>query len=455
MVNGGDNKKKHNVMSTSIPLWSKFEGLLHKRLPQTFKQLQPSKFDNVVVALSSGVDSSLAAALYSGFPNVHAVYMRNWSNKDVDVDADVNIGEAKGTSSSQKGNNNNKNKKHCDEEEWKEAKRVAKFLNIPIQLVNFEKDYWVDVFEPMLRGYQEGITPNPDVLCNKFVKFGSLVNWLDEKFGVGNYWLVTGHYSRILMKADGNFSLMRGIDTRKDQSYYLSQISRDILSRSLLPMGHMYKTEVREWAKQIGLPTASKPDSQGICFVNNSQRKKFSAFLSDYMPTTPGDIVTIDELTGKRHVWGKHNGIWSLTVGQKIGISMPQHGVVPKGKWFVSERRPETNEIVIVQGTNNPKLFQNRVKVMSFEVLQRDVGQFKRVVKQALAEGTLNIQFKSLQDPVSVTECEIEGGDEKLSLTLRLACSQRAISAGQYCCVYSNDEILGSGPVLKSWLDEP
>ncbi|CAB4253197.1 similar to Saccharomyces cerevisiae YDL033C SLM3 tRNA-specific 2-thiouridylase, responsible for 2-thiolation of the wobble base of mitochondrial tRNAs [Maudiozyma barnettii] len=430
---------------------SKYQSLVKQRLSglNHWIQPQPSKFDNVVIAMSSGVDSSMSAALFSKYPNATGIYMRNWTNAN-DSDEDV---------------------KHCDEQDWKDAMKVAKYLNIPLNLVNFEQEYWVDVFEPMLKGYQLGSTPNPDILCNKFVKFGKLNSYLDKKYGLNNYWLVMGHYSRVLNQDNGDsskkkYGLFKGIDTHKDQSYYLSQVNSKVWPNTILPMGHLFKKEVREMASELELPSAEKPDSQGICFVNNSQTGKFKNFLKEYIPTDSGNIITLENVDNKniKRKWGKHDGLWSYTIGQKIGISMPQADPQYKGTWFVSEKIPDTNEIVIVRGRDNAQLFHNCLNVGNFEIIDDSISvtNFEETIENGITDGTLYMQYRSLQNPIKVKSCQtvpaistdtdltIETKSPRLQLKLELYESHRAMAAGQYCCLYNGDQVIGSGPILNT-----
>lgn len=410
----------------------KYLNVLNKRLPRGWNQLQPSKHDNIIIAMSSGVDSSVAAALYSSFPKTRGVYMRNWSNVQNDI-------------SSQKT-------KNCDEKDWNDAQGVAKYLNIPLEMVNFEKEYWIDVFEPMLSGYESGRTPNPDLLCNRYIKFGSLKKKLDEKYGIDNYWLVTGHYSRILQNTISKKSeLWRGLDPGKDQSYYLSQVERHAFKNVILPIGHFYKKEVREIGQEINIPTASKPDSQGICFVNNSQQGKFKKFLREYLPIKKGNIITIDHITGDKHIWGQHDGLWSYTIGQKIGIAMPQGDPAYKGTWFVSKKLQETNEIVIVRDRGNPELFRDEVKLKdikwqcylagSDDNLQ---GLVNKLLNEAISKGSLFIQYRSLQEPIPVKSYHFTNDG---CLIIYPETSQRAMAPGQYGCLYLDNQVLGSGQI--------
>lgn len=385
--------------------------------PQPF----PAKNDRVIIAMSSGVDSSLAAALFAEyFPKARGIYIQSW-------------GKSQSLTEPQQ--------EPCYERDWKDVCRVAEHLNLPVDKVNFEKDYWLDVFEPMLENYSRGLTPNPDIGCNRFVKFGKLRQVLDQTYGAQNYWLVTGHYSRVLSSLkDNQPHLLRSFYGRKDQSYYLSQVSPDFLSQLIFPIGHLTKPEVRELALTAGLSTATKPDSQGICFVNNSQHGKFKHFLEHYLPDSQGDIVTIDE-EGHKRVWGKHPGLWSYTIGQKVGISMPQGDPRYAGAWYVCDKLHDSNEIVIVKGRDNPALYQDVLHVANIAPMDKN---FQSQIREGVLDGTLFVQYRSLQEPVPVVSCEFSR-----QLVLKLKNPQRAMAPGQYCCFYLNDRVMGSGTISR------
>lgn len=405
--------------------WSKL--VAARRLADYRPQVLPEKFDNVIVAMSSGVDSSVAAAIFADkYPNTRGIYMQNWSKSQSLTDP---------------------SKEPCYERDWKDVVRTGEHLNIPVDKVNFEKDYWIDVFEPMLDSYSRGWTPNPDVSCNKYVKFGRLRQHLDIKYGKNNYWLVTGHYARSLDCIwDNETHLLRSFYAQKDQSYYLSLISPRFLPRVLFPMGHLTKPEVRQFAKDLGLPSANKPDSQGICFVNNSQHGKFKNFLQHYLTESKGPVVTIDEATGRKQTWGEHNGLWSYTVGQKIGLSMPQGDSRYAGTWYVSAKLPESNELVIVKGSNHAALFKDTLVVQDFVIQGLKQAKIKQDIKAAVAAGTLTMQYRSLQDPIPVLASDL--ADNKV-LNLRLLEKQRAMAPGQNCCLYHGDRVLGSGTIRQ------
>ncbi|SCW01587.1 LAFE_0E02938g1_1 [Lachancea fermentati] len=405
---------------------SRYQRLAHNRLVEGYVRHKfPSKFDNVIVAMSSGVDSSVAAALFAGFPNARGVYMQNWSKSQ---------------------SLNDPSKELCYERDWKDVCKVGSHLNFPVERVNFEQDYWIDVFEPMLKQYECGYTPNPDIGCNRFVKFGKLREHLDAKLGPGNYWLVTGHYARVMKATQtGEAHLLRSFYPEKDQSYYLSQIPASILPQLLMPVGDLTKPEVRQFAHELQIPTADKPDSQGICFVGNSQHGKFNKFLEHYLPSQKGNIITIDPESAEKTVWGEHEGIWSYTVGQKVGISMPQGDPRYQGAWYVGEKLLDTNEIVIVRGRDHPVLYRNFLELKNFMPLG-DQDTTRQVVNQSMLDGKVSIQYRSLQTPIRVKN--LQWNAEKMTLLLEK--SQRAMAPGQYCCVYINDRVLGSGIISST-----
>lgn len=404
--------------------WTKL--VSSRQLPNYRPQRLPGKLDNVIIAMSSGVDSSVAAALFAGeYPNARGIYMQNWSKSQSLTDP---------------------RNEPCYERDWKDVMKVAQHLNLPVDRVNFERDYWIDVFEPMLDGYSKGWTPNPDIACNKFVKFGKLIQHLDVKYGKDNYWLVTGHYSRLLdSNLDRDTHLLRSFYPQKDQSYYLSLVNSKVLSRLLFPIGHLTKPEVRSLAKSIALPSANKPDSQGICFVNNSQHGKFKNFLEHYLVESKGNIVTVDQESGKKQKWGVHKGLWSYTIGQKIGLSMPQGDPKYAGAWYVSEKLAGSNELVIVHGAQNPALYKNTLRVRDFAILGNKKG-VESLMRSAVLQGHLTMQYRSLQEPIPVLAFELS--DNKV-LDLRLCAKQRAIAPGQNCCLYLGDRVLGSGTISE------
>lgn len=372
-------------------------------LPSTYIQPQPDKNDEIVIAMSSGVDSSVAAALYASYPNVRGVYMANWSQT------------AK-----------------CTEADWNDVQKVCNHLKIPCQRVNFEREYWNDVFQPMVKQYEQGLTPNPDTGCNKYIKFGVMIDHLTKILPKEKkWWLVTGHYARIMQhQPTGEHHLLRGYSQLKDQSFYLSSINKQILPRILMPIGHYIKSETRDLAKKHNLHIAEKPDSQGLCFVSQGQHK-FRDFLNEYIPPNPGNIITED---GK--VWGKHNGLWHATIGQRSAVSMPQGDPNYTGVWFVSEKRVETNELVIARHGDNPVFFHDKLNVDNWVWLNKPKDL-----------SNIQLQFRSLQKPVPVKEFKVEGKNMEIHMSEK----SRAMAPGQNVALYEGSHVLGSGVIRKAF----
>lgn len=381
-------------------------------LPREYVQLEPGINDEIIVAMSSGVDSSVCAALYAQkYRNVRGIYMANWSQTA-----------------------------RCTESDWVDVKKICNELNIPSERVNFEKEYWSDVFQPMVQMYERGLTPNPDVGCNKYVKFGKMIEHLTSKFQNNQrWWLVTGHYARIMhYKPSNEFHLLRGFYKPKDQSYYLSNIPKDVLLHVLMPIGHLTKPKVRELASKFNLHIAKKPDSQGLCFVSQDENN-FRKFLNEYIEPSPGNIITED---GK--VWGRHEGLWHATIGQKLGISMPQGDPKYKGIWFVSEKRFDTNELVIVKGNNNEKLFRKRLRVDEWDWLTDDISTIPNKCK----DGKLSVQYRSLQQPEVVKHFLFKDNE----IEIELADEARAMAPGQSIVLYENNRVLGSGILKETFI---
>ncbi|RXW16350.1 hypothetical protein EST38_g9506 [Candolleomyces aberdarensis] len=271
--------------------------------------------------MSGGVDSSVAALLLAREDyDLSAVFMRNWDTRD--------------ESGTDKG---------CEwEKDWEDVQRVCKKLDIPVSMIDLSREYWNRVFEPSLRQWELGISPNTDVWCNKEIKFGALLERLPSPSGVPP-WFATGHYARKSWSSSGNYpprpQLTRPADRHKDQTYYLSSISESGLRRALFPLNGLPKPEVRELARKHDLHNAERPDSVGICFVG--EKAKFRNFLSGYIPSNSGPII--DQVTGK--VLGQHDGLWNYTIGERSRLSgMPV-------RMSVSRKDLETNTVYVVPGT--------------------------------------------------------------------------------------------------------
>lgn len=377
-----------------------------------YSQRVPGNDDEIVVAMSSGVDSSVCALMYaSRFKKVRGIFMANWSPDKVI----------------------NSNAKCTVDEDWMQVKEICNYLNIPCERVNFEKEYWTQVFEPMLQQYERGLTPNPDIGCNKYVKFGKLVEYLESKFTNGEkWWLVTGHYCRVLKNnKTGESHIFRANYKNKDQSYYLTSVDNNQLQRLLMPIGHYSKPEVREIASDYNLLSKDKPDSQGLCFV--SQIGKFKDFLNEYIPPNPGNIVTSDGT-----VWGKHNGLWSATIGQKSGISMPQGDPRYKGVWLVSGKNIERNELIISRKDDKDAFFKDKINVDISTWYWMDPNMKWNNVK---LDGSVNCQVRSLQIPNIVKDIRVKDNVATFTIDEKIF----GIAAGQTLALYEDDRLLGSG----------
>ncbi|VVT49743.1 uncharacterized protein SAPINGB_P002421 [Magnusiomyces paraingens] len=439
-INNTRNTKKQ---SNNTPIDVLSETLLKDPLsllllPSTdsdiYEDRLPGPNDDVWVGLSSGVDSSTSVALLKelserqkqassvpGSGKVRGIFMANWSST------------AK-----------------CAEADWADVQRVCKTVGVECERVSFEREYWQEVFEPMVDMYRQGMTPNPDVGCNRHIKFGVLIKYLKAKYKNNNskkWWLATGHYARIAThKPSGETHLLRPNHLPKDQSYYLSSISADVFPHILFPLSHYTKPQVRQLAKSVfHLPTAEKPDSQGLCFVSQ-EHNTFRHFLDEYLPPAPGDFVIkglADDGTEIKTVVGKHKGIWHATVGQKSGFALPQGRPETKGVWYVQAKTPESREITLVRGNNHPSLFSSLVNVNHFDFLG---GSPPKDLTN------LHVQYRSLQapEPVKSLECKQQGSSNDYSLAVEFESPRRAIAPGQYLVLYSGDRVLGSGIITST-----
>ncbi len=296
--------------------------------------LEDNKKTKVIVGLSGGVDSSVCCKLLldMGY-DVEGMFMRNWDsllNNDI------------------LGNPNDLLDVCPQEKDYMDALSVANQLNIKFHRVDFVKEYWDNVFEYFLNEYKKGRTPNPDVMCNRYIKFDS---FKIEAMKKGAQKIAMGHFA-ITRVIDGVTHLYKGVDKNKDQSYFLSMTKRSELDNAIFPLGNMTKKEVREIAKEMNFVTANKKDSTGICFIGE---RNFSKFLSNYLPNQEGNIVTLDN-----KVIGKHYGLMSYTIGQRKGIGI---GGLKDNKtnlpWFVVGKDLEKNELIVGQGKDNELLYSD------------------------------------------------------------------------------------------------
>ena len=274
----------------------------------------------VIVGLSGGVDSSVAALLLKqqGY-HVTGIFMQNW-----EIDNDDPYCSA--------------------EKDLSDAKAAADHIGITLETINFAHEYWHNVFQHCLDEFAAGRTPNPDVLCNREIKFKAL---LDYALQQGADYLATGHYARVV-KNNNEYQLLTGKDPIKDQSYFLYMLNQHALSHALFPLGELEKTTVRKIAKEAGLPNAAKKDSTGICFIGE---RKFSEFLNEFMLAQPGDIKTLEGKTV-----GQHNGLMFHTLGQRKGLQIGGLKEANEAAWYVVDKDISKNILYVGQGHHHPRL---------------------------------------------------------------------------------------------------
>ena len=336
----------------------------------------------VYVGMSGGVDSSVTAALLKdqGY-DVTGIYMKNWSQ---DLPGFV-----------------------CPwKEDFQDAKRVAVQLGIPFKMYDFEKEYRQRVVDYMVREYQAGRTPNPDIMCNQEVKFGL---FLETALEDGADLIATGHYARIK-----NGQLFAGLDKNKDQTYFLYRVTEDALHKSLMPIGELEKPAVRKLAKKLGLATAEKKDSQGICFVGKVGIKEF--LLHELGPQPSGPII---DQTGK--TIGQHDGAIFYTIGQRHGLNVG--GGLP---YYVSRKDMKTNTVYVTTNLDDTDLWAKEVSLQDTHWINEKPDQSKEYQARLRYRGPL-------------VPCQLEG--DKLLLKKE----QRGIAAGQSAVIYDNDRVLGGG----------
>jgi len=354
----------------------------------------------VVVGMSGGVDSSVSALLLKqqGY-DVVGIFMKNWDDTD-------DNGFCTATA------------------DFEDVARVCEQIGIPYYGVNFEREYMDKVFAHFLDEYKRGRTPNPDVLCNKEIKFKEL---LDRALELGADYLATGHYAQV-GPVGSTFQLRRGADANKDQTYFLHTLEAYPLSRAMFPIGHLAKPKVREIANAFGLATAKKKDSTGICFIGE---RNFREFLSTYLPAKPGDMVDVDG-----RVRGRHEGLMYYTMGQRHGLGIG--GTDGNGEpWFVVDKDLSNNVLVVAQGFHHPRLYTDRLTA----------SKLSWVAGQAPAESfRCTAKFRYRQPDQGVT-VRLTGSD---TCDVVFDESQRAITPGQSVVFYDAEVCLGGGIIDTS-----
>ncbi len=353
----------------------------------------------VFVGLSGGVDSAVSAALLKqqGY-EVTGVYMKNWSGDDYGIQSE------------------------CPwEQDQKDAESVCKVLGIEFRAYNFEKIYREKVVEYFFDEYKRGRTPNPDVMCNKEIKFKL---FLEKSLSDGADYIATGHYARHEIDKDGNHNLLKGIDPKKDQSYFLYNITQEQLLRVFYPVGNLEKLEVRKLAKKFKLPNAEKPDSQGICFIGEINVLKF---LMSRIPENVGMIKDIDT----NEIVGEHKGIYFYTIGQREGIKIGGQAI----PYFVVNKDIKNNILFVGHGTNHPKLYKSEVELENIHFINPEIS--KNITNNK--ELSASIRYRQKPQPG-----HLDIANKKFIFSE----SQRAVTSGQSLVVYDKDKCIGGGIII-------
>ncbi len=351
----------------------------------------------VLIAMSGGVDSAVAALLLKrqGVP-VEGAYMKNWINDEDQIRGD------------------------CPwRRDIEDARSVADALEIPFRVVNLMEDYRSRIVNYLLDGYHRGITPNPDVMCNREIKFGV---FLDYARSEGFASVATGHYARRDVGPDGEPLLLRGKDPKKDQSYFLAMMTPDQVANAVFPIGRLTKAEVRRIAREEKLPNAAKKDSQGICFIGNIRMRDF---LTHYLPDSPGEIV---DPSGR--VLGRHRGLHLYTIGQRRGIGIPSN--TDHAFFVVVGKEQENNRLVVAfDRPDSPGLYASRVVVRDLSFTGPPITR----------PATLKARPRYLDPAREITFTPL--GDHRAEV--RFDQPQRALAAGQILALYDGDRLLGGG----------
>jgi tRNA-uridine 2-sulfurtransferase len=361
----------------------------------TTPQLAPQR---IVVGISGGVDSSVTAHLLQqqGY-EVHGLFMKNWDEDDTDGYCSAAV-------------------------DLEDAQQVCDTLGIPLLTRNFASEYWENVFSYFLDEYRRGRTPNPDVLCNKEIKFKT---FLEQALDMGASHIATGHYARVQYR-DGYFRLLKGKDGNKDQSYFLHALNQQQLEKTLFPLGELEKPEVRRLAEQARFANHKKKDSTGICFIGE---RKFKEFLSRYLPAQPGEMQTPDG-----QCIGQHDGLMYYTLGQRQGLGIGGAKDASGEPWYVVAKKLDENILVVAQGHDHPLLFREQLSA-------DQLNWIAQTPKQLPFRCSAKTRYRQADQACTITQLDDD------SCTVIFEQPQRAITPGQSVVFYRDDECLGGGVI--------
>ncbi|BDV02443.1 MAG: tRNA-specific 2-thiouridylase MnmA [Candidatus Hepatoplasma vulgare] len=383
-----------------------------KQKMKKYKNFVPEKDATIAICLSGGVDSSVSAYLLKkqGY-KLKAFFMRNWDS----------------TLNNEENLNLNENEICEQEKDYNDAKKVADQLGIELIKLNFVNEYWDFVFKRFLNELEEGLTPNPDIFCNKYIKFDHFVKYISKNFPEIDY-IATGHYAKIKIK-EGKAYLFKAKDEIKDQTYFLSEINKDVLNKLFFPLANKMKSEVRSIAKEANLYTKDKKDSTGICFIG---KRNFSSFIENYFKKEEGNII--DEKSNK--IIGKHQGVKFYTIGQRRGLGLSGFNE----PYFVSNKNIKNN-ILYVSYDTEKYLYKNKLKTNNFKFLTEEdiLSKNKQVrIKTRHSEIIYNGIIKS-----------IEKKDDLFMINLETKEKIKAITPGQEVVIYDHELCVGGGQIAN------
>ncbi len=358
----------------------------------------------IIVALSGGVDSAVAAlCLLRAGHAVEALHMSNWDDADEYCTAAADFAD---------------------------AKQVADDLGIPLHHVNFAREYREQVFADFLSEYRAGRTPNPDVACNRHIKFGAFLHHAQR---LGAEYIATGHYARVMHQGNQGY-LCKAADADKDQTYFLHSVKSEALARTLFPLGELQKSAVRAMAREYGLANHAKADSTGICFIGE---RPFREFLAQYIVAQPGPILT---LTGQ--TIGEHFGLVYYTLGQRHGLNIGGQANMEQAAWFVAAKDADRNALIVVQGHDHPALLSTGLRVGELHWINGEPAELS-------ATGKLELHAR-VRHRQAAAACELSRTSQDGILQLRFQVPQRAATPGQYAVFYAGEECLGGGVILTT-----